>query len=114
MLVGAGAQQCGENRDSTAAEERLKVRPAGAREAGQDATASICSAGPRISVATSRARDASTDGTSVRGHPCDDETVDVSGQVCRHRDAAQAGELPERYSRRDPARHRPGAVALLR
>ena len=89
-----------------AGEGQLTVRPAGALEAGQhdrqhllDRAADLRSGIPA---------------TAERSHPHRDETVDMSGQVRRHRGAAQAGELPERHQHRDPAQHRPGAIALLR
>ena len=89
-----------------AGEGQLTARPTSALEAGQRDRQHLLD----------RAADLGSGirATAVRGHPHGDETVDMSGQVRRHQRTAQPGELPERHEHRDPAQHRPGAIALLR
>jgi hypothetical protein len=89
-----------------AGERQLTARPAGALETGQDD-------GQHLLDAAADLR-SSLPATAERSHPHRDEIIDVSGQVRRRRGAAPAGELPERHQHRDPAQHRPGAIALLR
>ena len=88
-----------------AGEGQLAARPAGALEAGQDDGQHLLDAAADIG---SRCL-----ATAERSHSHRDEIIDVIGQVRRHRGAAPLGELPERRRRRDPAQHRPGAIAPL-
>jgi hypothetical protein len=89
-----------------AGEGQLTARPAGALEIGQDDRQHLLDRAADL--------DSGTWATAVRGHPHGGETVDMSGRVRQHQGAAPTGELPERHQQRNPAQHRPGAIALFR
>jgi hypothetical protein len=87
-------------------EGQITARPASALETGQHDRQHLLD---RAADLPSRLL-----ATAERGHPHRDEAIDMSGQVRRRRGATHPGELPERHQHRDPAQHRPGAIALLR